>query len=173
MGTPCPRAPPVFRLSLNCLSSLEISDRNWPGIPTAQARAKKQAMEVVRVASADTVERRPPKKWSVVDTRDPALRATTDPDLIRELRDPGYGQRGVGSDSREAVQDGTAAKTADDTDTHASKNLVVGPKIHLIHGGMDGVYKRDPVTGKWGARLDGVDGTTSVELMLGGPRAEA
>lgn len=97
--------------------------------------------------------------WRPVDTRQEILATTGDPDLIREMR-----LRLLSSEERSAAQ-ATAPKAKAKAKAKATSPL---PKakgtpqkyVDLIHSGMEGVYVRDPTTGRWGRRADGVDGQT-------------
>jgi len=108
------------------------------------------------------------RTWEPVDTSHLIL-ATRDPELIRELRG---GRQGAAAPAPapEGPRQPTQAKAKAE-----AKAKVTQPALfaNLMHGGQEGQYRRDPVTGKWGPRLDGLDGTCATELMLGGPQAEA
>jgi len=102
------------------------------------------------------------RKWPLVDTRHLCLMATHDLDIIRYLRS------GVVS-----TQSSANAHQYASTARMQQTNRILAHYKDLVHGGIEGVYYRDPETGRWGRRKDGVDGTAPVDIMLGGPRPSA
>merc|ERR1739845_4087 len=97
------------------------------------------------------------QKWMPVDTTFISLMYTTDLDVMREIRE-------WQSKANQKSGKTTAAK------------VTVGPKrkphkaisySDCMHGGIEGKYHRNPFTGSWGHRLDGVDGTTPLDFKLG------
>jgi len=102
------------------------------------------------------------RKWPVVDTQSHILSQATDPVLIRELRTTSAETPQVPVDqakTEEPVTESCSVQTA------SAPVLVHGG----LHGGLEGNYVRDPLTGTWGHRLDGLDGTEGANLDLGGP----
>mmetsp|Transcript_5738 Transcript_5738/g.10316 ORF Transcript_5738/g.10316 Transcript_5738/m.10316 type:complete len:614 (+) Transcript_5738:46-1887(+) len=101
------------------------------------------------------------KKWPLVDTSHILLQAT-DPAVIRELRAPAT------MSATERPQERVPTIPEEET---AEGNEVRAPDVYcdLVHGGLEGSYARDPVTGRWGRRLDGLDGTEGADVQLGGP----
>jgi len=109
------------------------------------------------------------RTWRPVETLHYCLHNTTDPDLIRGLR---------GTSQRLPHHQGTGAtervlEEAEDEEQEDAPAVHAAPFQDLWHGGPEGRYVRDPLTGAWGPRRDGLDGTTNVELGLGGPRVSA
>mmetsp|Transcript_84277 Transcript_84277/g.219318 ORF Transcript_84277/g.219318 Transcript_84277/m.219318 type:complete len:666 (-) Transcript_84277:351-2348(-) len=111
------------------------------------------------------------RAWQPVDTRLEILATTGDPDLVREMRShlrlP---------EERSAAQ----AKAAPETKDKAKADAAPPPPkakgapqkyVDLIHSGIEGVYARDPITGKWGRRADGVDGQVRDITRRGGASA--
>lgn len=117
------------------------------------------------------------RAWAPVDTRQATLLLTRDLDLIRTLR--GTGAAASAPSARDTLGRGAAGPQAEDGAAGAESEEVPAeseaptPHVDLVHGGLEGVYRRDPITGKWGQRLDAVDGTALTDLGLGGPRPAA
>lgn len=117
--------------------------------------------------------------WHVETDFVAALGATHDPDLIREIRRAERRRQaakrpaaeGATPMTAEAAANAEAAGVDDAPVSGTAQNAV--HYVDLIHGGQEGIYRRDPVTGKWGRRLDGIDGTGGAGLRLGGPTVDA
>eukprot|EP00933_Yihiella_yeosuensis_P000536 TRINITY_DN10083_c4_g1_i1.p1 TRINITY_DN10083_c4_g1~~TRINITY_DN10083_c4_g1_i1.p1 ORF type:complete len:640 (-),score=109.54 TRINITY_DN10083_c4_g1_i1:309-2228(-) len=115
------------------------------------------------------------RKWQPVQV-DHLLLSTRDPDLIRQLRHgQTLGDTASGNSTSAAQQNGRSLleSSAGNEDSDDTSSPAPDPPMYvdLVHGGLEGKYCRDPATGRWGQRFDGMDGTSAVELQLGGPRA--
>lgn len=144
-----------------------------------------EAMEAVHVkraaelATHRTASGRPARRWQQVDTSH-TLWCTRDPDMIRQLKwvpapatlEPGSEEHGQG---QQTPADGAAVAGADqeqETRKGTTSSSHVDLMHSLMHSGPDGVYVRDPVSGSWGRRQDGVEGTAGSHLRLGGPQPD-
>jgi hypothetical protein len=129
-------------------------------------------------AAADLRRARPKNaptvKWATVDTRAHQLMATRDADLVRELRTKSGSDEDAPTAPR-ASMDTQGLRQEQETqksDAEKDRETRHAAFYDTIHTGPEGVYHRDALTGKWGTRSDGVDGTHSAEINLGGPRPD-
>lgn len=134
----------------------------------------KRCARAVAVLRSSRCHDKPTVRWAPVDTRIHQLMVTVDTDLIRQFRAEGGsksdGPHGSGVQEMDAQgaggeQENEKMKTKKEEEVHAAF-------YDAIHSGPEGVYRRDPLTGKWGLRADGVDGTHSAVINLGGPRPD-
>jgi len=106
------------------------------------------------------------RSWKPVDTRCEVLAVTGDPDLIREMRmqllpPEVEAETEAGEDAEQARAKAKAKAAAAKAAAAKAQPKAKGAParyVDLIHSGIEGVYSRDPVTGRWGRRADGVDG---------------
>lgn len=101
-------------------------------------------------------------KWMPVDTTFISLMYTTDLDVLREIRE--WQNRTSGK---------TKMKDPKAKDEQKQKPRKVITYSDCMHGGIEGKYHRNPFTGSWGERFDGIDGTAHVDFKLGGPSVNA
>lgn len=101
------------------------------------------------------------RRWQKVDTARHLLMKTNDLDLIRQLR-----RELLVPATAPAASEAPAAPEVSEAPAAAVEATVV---YSALHGGIEGHYTRDPLTGHWGRRCDGLDGTTALNLNLGGP----
>mmetsp|Transcript_60918 Transcript_60918/g.178077 ORF Transcript_60918/g.178077 Transcript_60918/m.178077 type:complete len:699 (+) Transcript_60918:55-2151(+) len=117
------------------------------------------------------------RRWAPVDTSGHTVLATSDPDIVRQMR-----WRPVLTDEADPAGEGQTESAGDDMPGEESESpeavrarqereASLRHFSNMVHGGAEGAYRRDPITGRWGRRLDGMDGTAETEIMLGGPRA--
>lgn len=102
------------------------------------------------------------RPWKPVDTRAEVLCTTKDPNLIRRLRSE------LGS-----VQSSQKASSAaeQEVEVEATKDSGAGSTsaVSLVHGGVEGAYRRDPITGKWGRTAEAaaaVAAEISIQTLL-------
>uniref|UniRef100_A0A7S4R988 Uncharacterized protein n=1 Tax=Alexandrium monilatum TaxID=311494 RepID=A0A7S4R988_9DINO len=169
-------SPASFDGSAAVLRSLRILGAHL-GQEMADACAKRRQHALAVSARAggthSTVKLR--RHWAPVDTSGHTVVVTSDPDIVRQLRwrpalelqdGPEGGSPAGQGGPAEAGEGGEEARAREEREDFVQR---VG---NLIHGGVEGVYRRDPVTGRWGRRLDGVDGTGGSDILLGGPRPD-
>eukprot|EP00930_Biecheleria_cincta_P049554 TRINITY_DN34753_c0_g1_i1.p1 TRINITY_DN34753_c0_g1~~TRINITY_DN34753_c0_g1_i1.p1 ORF type:complete len:662 (+),score=128.69 TRINITY_DN34753_c0_g1_i1:42-1988(+) len=140
-----------------------------------------EAMEVVQVkraaelAAQRAVSGRPVRRWQRVDTSH-TLWCTRDPEVIRQLKlAPALATEELESQEHRQGQQAPATAAAlveADQEQGAREGTTSSFHVNLMHSGPDGVYVRDPVSGSWGRRQDGVEGTAGSHLRLGGPQPD-
>ncbi|CAE8635893.1 unnamed protein product [Polarella glacialis] len=118
----------------------------------------------VTFSSVQSGQRSIRRRWKTVDTSSHLRMTTHDPDLIRQLRDPR--PHGAKKEDDVALASGTSEEASPEPVAPEQSTY-----CDLVHGGPAGVYNRDPASGRWGRRLDRVDGTSPLQLMLGGPNS--
>mmetsp|Transcript_57315 Transcript_57315/g.185666 ORF Transcript_57315/g.185666 Transcript_57315/m.185666 type:complete len:679 (+) Transcript_57315:37-2073(+) len=112
----------------------------------------------------------PARTWDPVKTWQEVLYTTSDADIIRQLRAEAVEAAAAaaalrlgGAAQAYAVASSDAPEVAQ-AKAEAKAKAKSKPQreryADMIHSGIEGMYRRDPVTGTWGPRLDGVDGTS-------------
>jgi len=129
-----------------------------------RASMRRQAeMRQVWTAARGSAAKQPPRRWPRVETRQEVLYNTSDPNLVRRLRRPLLASSAPAAVAARASpkEAPRRAKEEEDRRRAAAKEeeTPAGAGADLRHGGPTGVYRRDPFTGTWGTRLDGLDGT--------------
>lgn len=129
-------------------------------------RRQKSKTQICRAGSSSTNFARP---WMPINTTSMVLSTTRDPEIIRSMRLLVQESSKLGKNRSE--NDNSAVhlqKVEEDLDDAKEvEHIEVAPKqkfFDLVHTGPEGLYRRDPVTGKWGRRLDGVDGTPECDI---------
>lgn len=118
---------------------------------------KLEAMKQIFSAPHQSTAKRPARRWPRVQTQQEVLLATSDPNLVRRLRRPLLAAEGAAR--VEAAGQRADPPAAAGTKTSLKEGSRASAGADLRHGGPAGVYRRDPSTGRWGARMDGLDGT--------------
>jgi len=159
----------VFDSAASVLRSLRLfGTRLSEEMTDVYARRRELARTDVVVAGRSATRRR---HWAPVDTSGHTVVVTSDPDIIRKLRWRPALEGGETGAEQEAQAKQEAGKEVSSEEARAKEEREASFRrfSNLIHGGAEGVYQRDPVTGSWGRRLDGVDGTGGEAFQLGGP----
>jgi len=133
-----------------------------------EMRSAQEKQAAVRAAVARSLDRRGARcrAWAQVEVGSSLLWVTMDADIIRRLR------RGLQQPQTPAEPAEPRAKPAtQEAEAPAeARARTLASYSDMVHGGLEGVYRRDPASGRWGPRLDGVTGAAGCELLLGGPR---
>mmetsp|Transcript_22491 Transcript_22491/g.57326 ORF Transcript_22491/g.57326 Transcript_22491/m.57326 type:complete len:679 (-) Transcript_22491:124-2160(-) len=142
----------------------------------AQAQQETRFLQEQRASARRVAERRqiwtasrsgarhlPARIWTPVETSHEVLHTTSDPNLIRRLRgEEAPCPASDGQPAKAVLPAAAAAAKAAAKAKCRTKENVVPSYADLRFGGPEGVYRRDPFTGRWGPRLDGVDGVPSI-----------
>eukprot|EP00931_Biecheleriopsis_adriatica_P074294 TRINITY_DN48388_c0_g1_i1.p1 TRINITY_DN48388_c0_g1~~TRINITY_DN48388_c0_g1_i1.p1 ORF type:complete len:668 (-),score=145.31 TRINITY_DN48388_c0_g1_i1:34-1803(-) len=171
LGGECPaRSRDVFDGAGAVLRSLKHL-----GHQLAEALSAVQVKRAAEAAANRTESGRPTTRWPQVDTSY-MLWYARDPDMIRRLKQASVSMVEAASQEQALLPQRLAAQAHTEAvqPQEAVEGTVQVPSvpIDLMHSGTDGVYVRDEVTGLWGRRQDGVQGTGGSGLGLGGPRVD-
>eukprot|EP00927_Polykrikos_kofoidii_P025609 TRINITY_DN2297_c0_g1_i3.p1 TRINITY_DN2297_c0_g1~~TRINITY_DN2297_c0_g1_i3.p1 ORF type:complete len:651 (-),score=55.05 TRINITY_DN2297_c0_g1_i3:111-1997(-) len=163
-----PALPETAGEVLNHLSAL---GRDLEGEVLFIRSSRERALEELRGGAFEISElrKRPSRRWPLVETNTFGLMSTQDVDLIRRFRTRNHLRH-----QRARSHASGGGQTQQSSGSEEDEPLPRGPAhyVDLVHGGLAGQYKRDPLTGSWGRRLDNIDGTCSVDMRLGGPRVD-
>jgi len=173
-----------FKCAATVLQSLRVlGQRLGQEMAEVHLRRRQMAATADLVGAGRSATRR--RHWAPVDTRGHTVVTTSDPDIIRQLRwclrladedgnvGPGQTPAGQPGDASEGGGQGGEEARAKEERAREEREAALRRASDLFHGGAEGVYRRDPITGRWGPRLDGVDGTGGEALNLGGPSVAA
>lgn len=135
----------------------------------ANLKAETYSLRKHKVTSAaqnghDPSNRQGPSKWMPVDTTFISLLYTTDLDVLREIRE----WQNILSNNKSGKKTTAKGKAGPKRKPHEAISY-----SDCMHGGIEGKYCRNPFTGSWGHRLDGIDGTAPLDFKLGGPSVDA
>lgn len=153
---------------------------NFLGQQLEEAMEAVQVKRAAEIATNRAVSGRPARRWQQVDTSH-TLWCTRDPDVIRQLKwvpapttlEPDSQERSQAQQTPAAAVAVAEAVQVQGTRRETTSSLSHVDRMHsLMHSGPDGVYVRDPVSGSWGRRQDGVEGTAGTHLRLGGPQPD-
>mmetsp|Transcript_133561 Transcript_133561/g.260074 ORF Transcript_133561/g.260074 Transcript_133561/m.260074 type:complete len:227 (-) Transcript_133561:331-1011(-) len=160
----------IFDCSEQALHSLRILGMRLTDELQCLRNLQKEKLREHGTEAVGSSSRRITRAWRPVETQHYCLFNTTDPDTIRGLR--GASQHGAHHQAAAGAAE-RAPEEVEDEEQEEAPVVHATPFQDVWHGGPEGRYIRDPLTGAWGRRRDGLDGTTNVELGLGGPRVSA
>jgi len=111
-------------------------------------RAREQQQQRAAMAGDLDGVRRAARCWAPIDTSEQELLHTHDPDTIRRVRA-----------SKRAPFDVTAEVAPGQEAAIQPEKFALPASSSTIHGGIEGSYARDPLTGRWGRTTAMAEGT--------------